>query len=76
MKKTVRFLHRHTASWLKLVATLITLLSSGLASAASLSLVEAIRHTLEKNPNVQIQEKQLESSQGCFSRPPVNLTPP
>ncbi|BCO25540.1 hypothetical protein MIZ03_0401 [Rhodoferax lithotrophicus] len=68
MKKTVRFLHRHTASWLKLVATLITLLSSGLASAASLSLVEAIRHTLEKNPNVQIQEKQLESSQGVFQQ--------
>lgn len=68
MKKTVDSLPSHATSRLKLVPALLILVCSGFALGAPLSLVDAIRHTLDKNPNVRIQEKQMEASLGALQQ--------
>lgn len=56
--------------WLKLmfavfaVFAVFALVCAGDVSATPLGLVEAIRHTLSQNPDIQIQQQQLQASQG------------
>lgn len=47
---------------------LTTLLYSGLGLAAPVSLVDAIQWTLAKNPNIQLQEKQTDTSLGALQQ--------
>ena len=68
MKKTVVSLQHPVVCRLKLAPALISLVCSGLASAAPLGLLDAIRYTLNKNPNIQIQETQVQASQGALQQ--------
>lgn len=68
MKKAVVSYSNHAASRLKLAPAVLILLFSGVTSAATLSLVDAIRHTLDKNPNIKIQETQIAASLGALQQ--------